>query len=336
MNVRRAAAEDFDAIAELWREFDHEIPPPTHEGPADEEKELARGARDHRLRDRVRRRGRRRNAGRLRARATARAGIRDAHGSLRRAATRAAAGSGRSSCARCSSAFRELGIEHFDLEVMASNHVARSLYARWGLKDEVVVMTGSVSGARGAARRAGGRRRSARSTPVGRPERGRAGSAAVRPAAPGRLARLARRAAAGRLDRRLRRRLRPQPGDAPPTRARALRQDGCRDLAARRRARGARADDPLRARADRGRVPLGPGVLRPAAARRRRRTRREPDGRRRASRAPIPEAVRRVARTAPSPADLPPARELLAELAGVMRVEGAETGGPMRPSSTDR
>ena len=39
-----------------------------------------------------------------------------------------------------------------------------------------------------------------------------------------------------------------------------------------------------------------------------------------------PEAVRRVARTAPSPADLPPARELLAELAGVLRVEGAETG----------
>ncbi len=40
MNVRRAAAEDFDAIADLWRQFDHEIPPPTHEGPADEEQEL--------------------------------------------------------------------------------------------------------------------------------------------------------------------------------------------------------------------------------------------------------------------------------------------------------
>ena len=43
MNVpaRRATADDFDAIAALWREFDHEIPPPTHEGPADHEKELA-------------------------------------------------------------------------------------------------------------------------------------------------------------------------------------------------------------------------------------------------------------------------------------------------------
>jgi len=28
-------------------------------------------------------------------------------------------------------AFRELGIESFDLDVQASNHVARSLYARY-------------------------------------------------------------------------------------------------------------------------------------------------------------------------------------------------------------
>jgi hypothetical protein len=39
-----------------------------------------------------------------------------------------------------------------------------------------------------------------------------------------------------------------------------------------------------------------------------------------------PDTVRRVARTAPSPADLPPARELLVELATTMNVEGAETG----------
>ena len=40
MKVRRAAADDLDAIAKLWRDFDHEVPPPTHEGPADEDKEL--------------------------------------------------------------------------------------------------------------------------------------------------------------------------------------------------------------------------------------------------------------------------------------------------------
>jgi hypothetical protein len=39
-----------------------------------------------------------------------------------------------------------------------------------------------------------------------------------------------------------------------------------------------------------------------------------------------PEAVRRIARTAPAPADLPPARELLAELAGAMGVEGSGHG----------
>jgi hypothetical protein len=39
-----------------------------------------------------------------------------------------------------------------------------------------------------------------------------------------------------------------------------------------------------------------------------------------------PEAVRRVAHTAPSPADLPPAAELLGRLAEVMGVEGAGRG----------
>ena len=37
----RAAPEDFDAIAELWRALDHELPPPTHEPPEDVEEELA-------------------------------------------------------------------------------------------------------------------------------------------------------------------------------------------------------------------------------------------------------------------------------------------------------
>lgn len=39
-----------------------------------------------------------------------------------------------------------------------------------------------------------------------------------------------------------------------------------------------------------------------------------------------PDGVRRVARTASSPADLPPARELLADLAAVVGVQGAEHG----------
>jgi hypothetical protein len=39
-----------------------------------------------------------------------------------------------------------------------------------------------------------------------------------------------------------------------------------------------------------------------------------------------PEVVRRIARTASAPADLPPAREMLRELAGALRVEGSEHG----------
>src|SRR4249919_92912 len=39
-----------------------------------------------------------------------------------------------------------------------------------------------------------------------------------------------------------------------------------------------------------------------------------------------PEAVRRIAVTASSPANLPPARELLAEFAAMLGVEGASNG----------
>ena len=44
-----------------------------------------------------------------------------------------------------------------------------------------------------------------------------------------------------------------------------------------------------------------------------------------------PETIRRVARTAPSPADLPPARELLAELAAAHARRGRRDGLGRRP-----
>ena len=43
------------------------------------------------------------------------------------------------------SAFRDLGIEHVDVDVRVSNTVAHALYARWGLRDEVIVMTAALS-----------------------------------------------------------------------------------------------------------------------------------------------------------------------------------------------
>jgi ribosomal protein S18 acetylase RimI-like enzyme len=144
VNVRRATLADYDALAELWREFDHEVPPPTHAGPNDLEQELAdlreiladgiaflalddedtpvgfalASRREHRfgtLHDLFVRQGERRS------------------------------GIATDLMREVLAAFREEGIEQLDLEVVAANTVARALYQRWGLKDEVMVMTGRIA-----------------------------------------------------------------------------------------------------------------------------------------------------------------------------------------------
>ena len=144
MTVRRALLQDFDAIADLWRQFDHEVPPPTHEGPADEEKELgeireiiaseiALVAADDQ--------GATVGFALARKRASGFGTLTDlyVHGDARRS------GIGTELMREVIAAFRALGIEHMDLAVQASNAVARSLYGRWGLRDEVLIMTGAVS-----------------------------------------------------------------------------------------------------------------------------------------------------------------------------------------------
>jgi ribosomal protein S18 acetylase RimI-like enzyme len=143
MTVRRATTDDFDAIAKLWREFDHEIPPPTHEGPADPEKELAEIAE-------------------ILESEIAFVALGDDGSPVGFALARERApgfgtltdlfvdredrrsGVGTELMREVLAAFRERGIEQLDLEVVASNAGARSLYARWGLQDEVVIMTGAV------------------------------------------------------------------------------------------------------------------------------------------------------------------------------------------------
>jgi ribosomal protein S18 acetylase RimI-like enzyme len=144
MNVRRATSDDFDAIAELWKEFDHEIPPPTHEGPADHEKELAEIAE-------------------ILERETAFVALDDdgtpvgfvlarrrapGFGTLTDLYVRQLerrTGVGTELMRQVLAAFREQGVEQLDLEVVAANAVARSLYQRWGLRDEVMIMTGRVA-----------------------------------------------------------------------------------------------------------------------------------------------------------------------------------------------
>ena len=180
-------------------QFDHEIPPPTHEGPADEAAGARGGARDHRVRDRARRGGRRRHSGRVRARTPACARLRDADRSLRRS--------------RCASLRHRHGAHARGARGVSRVRHRAPRPRRAGLEPGRALALRAV-GVEGRGRdhdrldrRPGGEAREPGGGvvrldphPVRRPERRRAGRAAVRPA-PARSARAARsslrRAAAG-------------------------------------------------------------------------------------------------------------------------------------------
>jgi hypothetical protein len=226
---------------------------------------------------------------------------------------------------RVLSAFRELEIEHFDLEVVASNHVARSLYARWGFKDDVIVMTGSVSG---LEERLGLQEASSFGSIHLQSDDLSAVEQAVRQFVP-RLPGGSRGSVVAP----------PRGGwiavyddvcDRNPEMLRRLARELSDRIGAVTVLLGVEREELVRMILfERGRIvdeylsvpefygPLPPGDVIGLAA--------NPTVMSRLTGA-NPEAVRRVARTAPSPADLPPARELLAELAGVMHVEGSGTG----------
>jgi ribosomal protein S18 acetylase RimI-like enzyme len=324
MNVRHAAAEDYEAIADLWRQFDHEVPPPTHEGPADVEKELAevREIIDSEIAlvaeddD-----GAPVGFALARRRAPGFGTLTDLY--VARDARRS--GIGTELIRETLSAFRASDIHHLDLEVLASNHVARSLYARWGLKDEVVIMTASVA---------------ALEEKLGLQESASFGSihiqsddlSAVEQAVRQFVPRLPG-GSRGSL-------VAPPRGgwiavyddvcDRNPEMLRRLARELCDRMGAVTLLLGVEREELVRMILfERGRIvdeylsvpefygPLPPGDVVGLAA--------NPTVVSRLTGAE-PDAVRSVARTAPSPADLPPARELLAEVAAVMGIEGAETG----------
>lgn len=323
MNVRRAAAEDFDAIADLWRQFDHEVPPPTHEGPADVEQELgevreiiaseiAFVAEDE---------GAAVGFALARRRAPGFGTLTDLY--VARDARRS--GIGTELIREVLAAFRSLGIEHLDLDVQASNHVARSLYARWGLKDEVVIMTGTVDGLEAK---------------LGQQEAGSFGSIHIQSddlsAVEQAVRQLVPRLPGGSRGSVV---APPRGGwiavyddvcDRNPEMLRRLARELCDRMGAVTALLGVEREELVRMILfERGRIvdeylsvpefygPLPPGDVVGLAA--------NPTV---VSRLTGAEhgAVRRVAITAPSPADLPPARELLADLAAVMRIEGSESG----------
>lgn len=324
MKVRRAAADDFDAIVELWREFDHEVPPPTHEGPADEANELAeiRGIMDSGIAfvaegdD-----GAPVGFALARKRATNFGTLTDLY--VARDARRS--GIGTELMREVLGAFRELGVEQFDLEVVAENHVARSLYARWGLKDDVVVMTGSVAG---LEERLGTQEAASFGSIHLQTDDLSAVEQAVRqfvPRLPG--------GSRGSLI------APPRSGwiavyddvcDRNPEMLRRLARELSDRMGAVTLLLGVEREELVRMILfERGRIvdeylsvpefygPLPPGDVVGLAA--------NPTVVARLTGAD-PAAVRQVAQTASSPADLPPARELLAQLAAVMGVVGAETG----------
>ena len=143
MNVRRAVPEDFDALAELWREFDHEVPPPTHEGPNDLEKELAEVAEilESEIAFVAEDDGEPVGFALARNRGSGFGTLTDLF--VSRDARRS--GIGTELIREVLAAFREQGITQLDLEVLAANAGARALYGRWGLRDEVVIMTGAIA-----------------------------------------------------------------------------------------------------------------------------------------------------------------------------------------------
>jgi len=323
VTTRRAGPDDFDAIAELWREFDHEVPPPIHEGPADVEKELAEVAEilagevafvaeDD---------GRPVGFALARRRTPTLATLTDLY--VRQDARRS--GVATELMRDVLAAVAEQGAERLDLEVLASNAVARSLYARWGFRDDVVVMTQTVADLE---------------TRLGQQEAASFGSIHVQtddlsavehavrqfvPRLPG--------ASRGSLI------APPRNGwiavyddvcDRSPEMLRRLAREISDRMGAVVLLLGIERDELLRMILfERGSIvdeylsvpefygPLPPGDVVGLAA--------NPRVVNRLTGAD-PEAVRRVARTAPAPADLPPARELLAELAQVLGIEGSGHG----------
>jgi ribosomal protein S18 acetylase RimI-like enzyme len=332
MNVRRAGPDDFAAIAALWREFAAEVPPPVYEA-EDDEKELGEVAEilasetaflaeeddgtpvGFAL-------GRRR-ADRLGT-------LTDLY--VARSARRT--GVATELMRQVVSAFRELGFEHLDLEVMASNALARSLYGRWGLRDEVVVMTGSVADLEA---RLGGEDRSSFGSVHVQTDDLSAVERAVGEFVP-RLPGSSRGSVVAP----------PRNGwiavyddvcDRDPEMLRRLARELSDRMGAVVLQLGVEQDDVVRMiLLEHGSIvdeylsvpefygPLPPGDVVGLAA--------NPTVVARLTGAD-PAAVRRIARTAPAPADLPPARELLEALAGALGVEGAIYGWSDVPALPD-
>jgi ribosomal protein S18 acetylase RimI-like enzyme len=321
MSVRTATEADLPALEELWRAFAREVPPPAHVH-VDEAAELAEigeivadgngvvAERDGAVVGFALGRVARTGVGRL----TDVYVVPDA----RREGVAAAL------VAAVAGALAGAGARHLDLEVMSGNAVARSIYQRWGFREDVITMVAPLEELR--ERLAPGRHSESfasihvQTDDVGAVERAtaqfapRVGSKGSRVVGP-------RNGWTAVYD---------EAVDRDPT----ILVRFARELSARMGlivvALSLELDQVVRMIAlDRGGIvdeylsvpefygPLPPGDVIGLAA--------NPTVLARITGAD-PTAVREVARTAPTPAELPPPRELLASFAAVLGLEGATHG----------
>jgi ribosomal protein S18 acetylase RimI-like enzyme len=333
MSVRRAGPADFEAVTSLGRELDHELPPPVHANAMDTEQqhaevreiletELAFVAED----DEQSVTG----YALVRRRSTELATVVDIY------VIPAARGSGVAPrlMRAVVAALKADGVTRIDLAVAASNALARSFYGRWGLREEVIVMAASIADLEER---------------LGKVEAGSFGSihiqsddlSAVEEAVRQFVPRLPGGSRGSIV-------APPRNGwiavyddvcDRDPEMLRRLARELSHRMASVILLLGVEQDDVVRMILfERGRVvdeylsvpeyhgPLPPGDVIGLQA--------NPTVVHRLTGAE-PDAVRRTARTAASPADLPPAREILAALAEALRVEGTSHGWGDAPQSGD-
>ncbi len=142
MNVRHATLADLAVIEELWRAFEAEVPPPSHEE-VDLVKELAeiRAIVESGLGWVAERNGAAVGMALARRRGERLGRITD----LYVVPTERRAGVAEALVRAVAGRLSEDGVDTIDLEVMASNSAARAVYGRWGFRDEVLVLAAPVA-----------------------------------------------------------------------------------------------------------------------------------------------------------------------------------------------
>ena len=142
MSVRMATADDLQVLEGFWRAFEAEIPPPAYED-VDEATELGeiREIVDSGLGWVAERDGAVVGMALARRRGPRAGTLTDLYVTPEARRTGVAEALVRTVVDR----FTEDGIEHVDLEVMATNAAARAIYAHWGFREEVLTLAAPVA-----------------------------------------------------------------------------------------------------------------------------------------------------------------------------------------------